>query len=200
MDFYSYIERAAVRIGDEVIEVGHDGVILNGNHVTDFTKNILVAGLPVTYSNEQTEQGRAQQTYKIFLSEKEYVLIKVFKEFMSVRVMGASMDHFEHATGILGDFYTGRMLGRDGVTLIRDPEEFGLEWQVNNEDGNLFRVAPEPQFPIQCLAPPSMDARKLSHSVTKEQAAEACKNWGEDQDSCIFDVMATGDLEMAGAF
>ena len=41
--------------------------------------------------------------------------------------------------------------------------------------------------------------RRLSESSSVDELAaeEACEHWGEGKDDCVFDVLATGDLEMA---
>jgi hypothetical protein len=36
-----------------------------------------------------------------------------------------------------------------------------------------------------------------SSSVDELAAERACEHWGEGMDDCVFDVLATGDLEMA---
>jgi hypothetical protein len=41
-------------------------------------------------------------------------------------------------------------------------------------------------------------SRRLSESKGAQLAAEkACAHWGAGKDDCIFDVLTTGDLEMA---
>jgi hypothetical protein len=42
-------------------------------------------------------------------------------------------------------------------------------------------------------------SRRLSESSIDEVVAaeKACEHWGEGKDDCIFDVLTTGDLEMA---
>jgi uncharacterized protein YgbK (DUF1537 family) len=43
-------------------------------------------------------------------------------------------------------------------------------------------------------------SRMLRHGITYQQAEEACNFWNEDKEACIYDILATGDLEMAGAY
>lgn len=199
--FYSYIERVAMKLGEETFECGHEDAYINGQLV-DFetVSEHSLAGHRVTKSVEVNNMGRPLQIYRVYITDSEWVEVKVFKSFLSVRVIGATNENFMHASGILGDFYTGRMIARDGSTIITDPEEFGQEWQVNNEDGNLFVEAPEQQFPTQCLAPQKKDARKLTHGISLAQANAACEHLSEDIDSCVYDIMATGDIELAGAY
>ena len=62
----------------------------------------------------------------------------------------------------------------------------------------------EPQFPTKCTMPgPTKESRRLGESIAEEAAAEACGHYdGAEMDMCIYDVMASGDLELAqaGAF
>jgi hypothetical protein len=42
--------------------------------------------------------------------------------------------------------------------------------------------------------------RRLSDaSVDQHEAEKACAHWGEGKDDCVFDVLATGDIDMATA-
>jgi hypothetical protein len=40
--------------------------------------------------------------------------------------------------------------------------------------------------------------RRLSDAtVTHAQAEKACEHWGTSKEDCVFDVLSTGDLDMA---
>jgi hypothetical protein len=43
--------------------------------------------------------------------------------------------------------------------------------------------------------------RRLAATSSDEQLAaeKACEHWGEGKDDCVFDVLATGDIDMAVA-
>ncbi|KAL3939992.1 MAG: hypothetical protein SGBAC_005391, partial [Bacillariaceae sp.] len=70
------------------------------------------------------------------------------KEFVSVKIIGATEESFGNSVGITGDFKTGKTLARDGVTVLDDFNELGLEWQVLPSDGKLFHeMSSAPQFP-----------------------------------------------------
>jgi hypothetical protein len=136
------------------------------------------------------------------LGDDEHVLIKVFKDFVSVMFDSARFKHFGDSVGIMGGFEKGRMLARNGGTVLDDPNEFGQEWQVLDSEPKLFQTNRLPQHPQVCAMPPpklvSQVRRRLSESTTDEVAAEkACAHWSKGKDDCIFDVLATGDLEMA---
>lgn len=199
--FFSYISATAIRIGNEVFEVANHGkVYLNGNENIDFEKDVTISGYPIKFNDTPAPNGRLQTMYNVHLSEHERIEIKVFNVFISVKIRSPSAEHFMGSSGIMGDFYTGLMFSRDRQ-ILTNPDEFGAEWQVNADDGNIFRTVQEPQFPAKCLAPEPMDqSRMLRHGITYQQAEEACNFWNEDKEACIYDILATGDLEMAGAY
>ena len=93
------------------------------------------------------------------------------------------------------------MLARDGTTELSDPNEFGQEWQVRTHEPRLFQNSERyPQYPQKCVLPDLRAAgRRLGHSLALEAAEEACAHWTKNKNECIFDVMATGDLELAHA-
>ena len=41
--------------------------------------------------------------------------------------------------------------------------------------------------------------RRLGSTIAAKAAEEACAHWGDNKDTCVYDVMATGDLEIAQA-
>jgi len=99
---------------------------------------------------------------------------------------------------------------------LSDPIAFGQEWQVLEAEPNLFHSLEGPQQPLQqCEMPamrrlkgkkrlgqPEVFAEQPAGVVITHAAAEAaCAHVpGEDRDVCIFDVLATNDVEMAGAY
>ena len=72
-------------------------------------------------------------------------------------------------------------------------------------DPKLFQVADRPpQFPSKCRLPsdaPSVsEARRLGGTISRVEAEKACEDWtGEEKEGCIYDLVATGDLELASA-
>jgi hypothetical protein len=79
---------------------------------------------------------------------------------------------------------------------------FGQEWQVLESEPTLFQNLRLPQHPMECTLPPPMKAsqlrrRLLESSVDELTAEKDCARWGEGKNDCVFDVLTTGDLEMA---
>lgn len=202
--FWSYIEKAVIRIGNDILEI--EGLPdfaasywINYEHMGELTD---LAGFPVTL-NENTDR------YTIDLGSLypgEMIQIKTFKEFVGVKVLGASEKSFGNSTGIIGDFRTGNTYARDRITVLNDFTELGNEWQVLPSDGHFFRETSRPQFPEKCLLPENPQGkrkRRLDESSISEEDAEAACAGLEDEFSrkgCVYDILATQDLEMVGAY
>jgi hypothetical protein len=199
-DDWSFISDAAVRIGDDVLEVGTRAYYyLNG--VAGAEMPATVGGFPVSL----THFGTKRHKFEIDLGHMGVISIKVFNEFLAVEVNNAHSDGFGDSVGLMGAFTDGSLVGRNGLVHV-DHNEFGLSWQVHDADGLLFQKAEGPQYPQLCQmpAPMALKSRRMSESlVSFEDAAVACADWTEEtRESCIYDVMSTGDLDMAqaGAF
>jgi hypothetical protein len=197
----SFISSAALRIGTDVLEVSSQGVYyLNG---------VAGADLPAEFSGfpfSHTQPTDQQHVFDVHLGGRERIKIKTFKDFVSVLIEQGQSKHFGDCVGLMGDFETGQMIARDGETVLGDNANvYGQEWQVLGSEPTFFQAARFPQHPQVCtLPPPATESRglrrRLSESTVEELAAEkACAHWGEGKDDCIFDVLTTGDVEMAMA-
>ena len=202
--FWSYIEKAAIRIGNDILEI--EGLPdfsasywINYEHMGELTD---LAGFPVSL-NENTDR------YTIDLGSLypgEKIQIKTFKEFVGVKIIGASDSSFGKSIGITGDFRTGNTYARDGSTVLNDFTELGNEWQVLPSDGHFFHAASRPQFPEKCMVPENPRGeykRRLGESTVSEEQAEAACAGLEDEFSrkgCVYDILATQDLDMVGAY
>jgi hypothetical protein len=193
----SYISSAVLRIGTDVLEVESQGVYyLNG---------VLGADLPVEFGGFDflhTQPTDKQHVFEVHLDGRERIKLKTYKDFVSVLFEQAQGKHFGKSVGLMGAFGTGHMIARDGKTAIDDANAFGQEWQVHDTEPSLFQSQRFPQHPTVCTMPTPVQAsqlrRRLSESSVDELVAEkACDHWGEGKDDCVFDVLTTGDLEMA---
>ena len=193
--YYSYIETIALQIGDEVLEFSND--------VENFHVNGELASPSVT-----TFAGFEIRRFKMALSVRlepdnsdgrgahiDFLYRK--NGFPYVRVDAKSTDYFEGSYGLLGEYGSGKKMGRDGSTEFADATEFALEWQVRDTEPMLFSTARYPQYPTACVPPSTTLGKRLGDSHMQEVAEEACASWGEDKDDCIFDVMATRDVNQA---
>jgi hypothetical protein len=195
----SYISSAALRIGSDVLEVESQGVYyLNG---------VANAELPSEFSGFEflhTQPTDKQHVFEVHLGGRERIKVKTYKDFVSVLIEQGQSKHFGQSVGLMGDFGKGHMISRDGKSVIEDANAFGQEWQVLDTEPTLFQAVRFPQHPKKCTMPTpkatSMLRRRLLDSSVDELAAEkACAHRGEGKDDCVFDVLATGDLEMAVA-
>jgi hypothetical protein len=204
---WSFIAHTAIKIGNDILEVGgHGEFALNGIAGEKLTANAdlqSLNGFVVKYFND----GTRRHTFKVDIGHQQKIVIKVYNEFLSVTVRDAEEEYFGDSVGLMGNYHTGKLVGRDG-TLHTNTDEFGFDWQVNGDDVMLFSEMQAPQFPQQCRMP-SAEAtqrrkRRLSESMVSYDEAEAAyASWEkEDRESCIFDVLSTGDLSMSqgGAF
>jgi hypothetical protein len=194
----SYISSAALRIGTHVLEVQSKGVYyLNG--VMGAAMPNKISGFPIAHS----KPNKKQHAFHVDLGDGESIKIKTYKDFVSVTVDGAQSKDFGDSVGLMGALKRGLTLARDGSTVLLDHNAFGQEWQVLDTEPKIFQTARLPQHPQGCTMPlpaakPSRLRRRLSESSVTELAAEkACAHWGEGKDDCVFDVLTTGDLEMA---
>jgi hypothetical protein len=137
------------------------------------------------------------------LGGRERIKVKTYKDFVSVLIEQGQSENFGDSVGLMGDFQKGRMIARDGETVLDDANAYGQEWQVLDTEPSLFQTVRFPQHPQVCKLPPPMRVKQLrrrlteSSSVDELAAEKACEHWGEGKDDCVFDVLATGDLEMA---
>jgi len=207
--YWSYIKSAAIRIGDDILEIQGS---LHEDKEQNYWINLeyqgelkTLGGFPIYWNCPANFKCR----YEIDLSSKypgQKIGIGFFKEFIGVDFENASEEAFGNTIGMLGDFKTGKTLARDGVTILDDFYDFGGEWQVLASEHMLFHDIEEPQFPQKCIVPedPRGDRRRrLGESNVSEADAEAaCASIKDalDRKDCIYDILATQDLGMVGAY
>jgi hypothetical protein len=164
--FYSYIESAALRIGNDILEVTGTDFWINGVQGSDADLPTTIGGFQFHFPT-YSPSGKAK-FYQVDLNNGDNVLIRSYSHFMSVDVLGRSRD-FGTATGLMGNYYSSEMLGRDGKTVIQDSDVFGSEWQVHADEAELFRTAREPQHPHAACNMP--DTIKQSRHLRQESEA-----------------------------
>jgi len=201
--FYSYIHTAVLQIGQETFEVTgapYNQVWLNGIPGVNFPARI--SGHAIGHR----QIGEHQHRYNIILGQGngEHIEISTYKHFVGVSVVQGTTESFEGSLGLLGSFQTGQKIARDGSTIVDKPNDFGQEWQVLPTDARLLRNFEGPQYPEKCLLPTiaSKESRNLrADGISLEQAHAACTRVSSDEyDNCVFDVLATNDIGIAGAY
>ena len=191
---YSFIEGAAIKIGDDVLEVGAYGsYMLNG------VSKAEMPGQLDQYKVEYQQINDKVFRFDIDLGAGKRIVIKSVKDLVSVSIENASLDDFGESQGLLGLFHNGKRIARNG-TYVADVNEFGMEWQVLDTEERLFQVNRAPQYPMQCTIPTAATTegrRRLGESIAREAAEKACEHWEDMKEQCVFDIMAAGDLDLA---
>jgi len=215
--FWSYIKRAAIRIGDDILEVQGSMDPEPGPREAQYWYNLEYKGLAKTadktiggFPLKISHSGVSKSFFEIDLDSKypgQKIVLSTFREFVRVDFRHASAEVFGNTVGMLGDFKTGNLLARDGVTEIDDFVHLGNEWQVLPADYMLFHDTSEPQFPKRCIVPEDpqgLRRRRLGESkISLEEAEAACSKTLSDPlfiKDCVYDILATQDLDMVGAF
>ena len=196
-DTFSFIEAAAIKIGDDILEVsGWGDYMLNGVVTADLPATL--GGFAITYEMI----NKKKHEFDIAYDDGSHIRIRTVKDLVSVEMIDAK--NLQDSTGLMGQFATGKLLARDGVTnLGHSPDAFGMEWQVKQDEPKLFdEVDRFPQAPAICEMPEVSAAllRRLGEGISREAAEKACAHWpSKAQHLCVNDVIAMNDLEAAHA-
>jgi len=209
---WSHISSAVVNIGVETFEVAgvKDGNThwLNSNEVRNNDweqETVKISGYPISYKRVHTES----REYVIDLGNNESIQLRTWKDMIRVDIIDNQEQQeesvFGGSLGLMGSYPKGIMLGRDGKTEITELDKFGQEWQVLSSEQMIFHVVDGPQHPTKCEAPSKQVLRRrLAESkISRKDAEAACAHirFTEDEfDLCVFDVMAIGDMNAAGAY
>lgn len=204
--WWSYIEVAAIRVGDHTIEVmggkdtfqywidGDRNTVLEDGEKLAFGEYILTKKVIADH----------QVRFRLDLGDGDAISIESYKKFVRVSFKLKTEHKFDGGLGMLGSHPDGKKIARDGETLIEDSDEFGQEWQVLASEPKLFHgdgVHP----PMKCVMPSDVtrsQGRRLGESMLSREDAElACTRvWEADRDACVFDVLATNDVDTVGSY
>lgn len=212
--YWSYIQSVAIRIGTDILEL--QGSADEEDYRFHYWINYeyqaeidTLGGFPIKGHSKKVHSHKNNFEIDLtsaFNGNGPKILISSFKEFLKVEFENASVEAFGNSAGLLGDFKTGKTLARDGSTVFDVFTDLGQEWQVVPSDGHIFHETSTPHFPDLCIEPedPRGDrARRLAESsITGEQAEEACAKLNDpiDRKDCVYDILATQDIDMVGAY
>jgi hypothetical protein len=203
---FSYISTAAIRIKNHVLEIRGSGEYYIDGVPQSIGSTQYLDQYPVTSS--KTKRGR--YVYKIKLRDgpegpghhDEEIVIREFRNWISISVYHATFQDFTGSTGLMGSFPNGEWVGRDGRTIHKTISDYGNDWvvQTSTDGESLFQI-PSP-FPEKCNLPSkktiALRGRRLQEAkITKVQAEQACAHWGDEIADCIMDVLIADDLEFA---
>ena len=197
---YSFVQAPAIQIGKEVFEIKLQKFFLNGKVIHDIPENFAGYKVERLTSLEWCEERNCTDTMmmRVDLDKDGSIQVAGYKGFLYVQV-SARGEGFLNATGILGATGRDGQFGRDGRRFF-DDTLFAEEWQVLDTEPRLFVDNRFPQHPMKCIPPPESTIRRIidEGGDLYKIAVNAC-SFAEDADKdfCIFDVLATRDLDMA---
>jgi hypothetical protein len=208
--WWSYVEAAVVKIGEDSFEIQQNQFYKNGEAidmsvVTEEPTKSDVAGNLLRYKRKG---GNIEAL--IYFGNGENLKLKTYKGFVTVQVgeQDETSSVYQGSHGMLGNYPDGARVGRDHVTLIEDVNAFGKEWQVLPEEPKLFAsydaewVVPAGQtcaMPEETEAKVSLRRRRLENGMPMDEAEKACAHLKDaaEHKACVYDVIATQDLSMA---
>jgi hypothetical protein len=199
--YYSYIERVALQIGDDVLEFANDveKSLINGEKLPDQRKKHRDYFAGFYLRRDKRALSLRFDTKKKGGAKIDFLYRK--NGFPAVIVDTGSTNIFDGSMGLLGEYGTGFKLARDGITIFGaekdDLTAFALEWQVRDTEPMLFSDERYPQFPTRCIPPQKMMISRLGMARARAAAEKACAHWKEDKEDCIFDAIATRDMAVA---
>merc|ERR1712048_823127 len=219
---WSYVSAVAIRIGTDILEVvaerNKSGYWFNSAKGEEIdvggsaagavaTLPVAISGYSITY--EEKYNGE-QRKYVVDLGGNEKIVVKTWHDMVRLDVVAdrenaAGNKNFAGSTGLMGSFESGTRFARDNETVLDNVNAFGQEWQVLPSEAKMFHVVEGPQAPEKCSIPSRSEMRRRmgEGEVSFEDAKAACAGVADaktDYDLCIFDVMATGDKSVAGAY
>lgn len=204
IDNWSLISNAAIRIGDDTLEVVNDGTFFfNGMQNTDLP--VIMSGRFEVTSTQTVVEGSTESgevtkdidhVFKINLGNDDDITVSIWKTMISVKVNA----YLKNAEGMLGNHGKVGLIGRDRQTVHESANEMGLAWQVRDNESMLFADARVPQFPQECILPSVQGRRRRlrENNGLTERAEKACASVEESMRAfCIEDVMLIGDEHVA---
>ncbi len=213
---WSYVKNAAVKIGNDIVEIEGKGKVWDKSADAVHSINGLVnAGLPFQLAGKfpftrlqekqcDTNGAKCVEAivYKIDLGENDTVLITQKWGVIKVSVTANDKNKFHDTVGLMGHFNKPGFLARDGMRKMTDFNQFGQEWQVLQSEPMIFNERRAPQHPEQCTLPTVTSKRRLGEDTALYQMAEeACAGVEEaSREFCIFDVTAAGTEEAASTY
>lgn len=186
--FYSIIEAVGIKHGNFVYEfnnevIGEPKQYLNGAEIESLPhEEGPFAITTTTKKNEDYDVNVLIITVHLAGSQDKIILHQAHQwVFVDIE---ASSTELLGATGLLGSFPGSKKMGRDGTDLTdMDRNTYGVQWQVQAEEPQLFRATPEghPMAPHATCKLPEVDAHEYLRAENAEFyriAVEACMKEG----------------------
>lgn len=208
---FSSITTMVLRVGDEKAEIDPYFVYYENQQVKWSRMTLTTKYFWIVRPKKHAGDGLRREL-DIVLNDKSTVrvrrtMLEGSLNYISVAVEGSVSD-FEHAQGLLGEYHSGRALGRDGRYMTGDWNAFGMEWQVLKDEPKLFRdMNRKPQLPDErCRMPTHVIDREEVKALGKKtpelyfSAMSACAKAGTKLNDCMEDMLVAKDLKAAEAY
>lgn len=205
MKQFSFISSAVLQVGHESLEVMgdiHKNLFWINKMQGEDTDNEGIIGEINGYDINYQKVNSKQHEFIVNVGGAS-ISMKTYKNFVHVGVSDATESSFGLSKGLFGAYGTGELTSRDGSKTFENMDEFGQEWQVRPGDGSLFHEVEGPQAPDKCQMPLATNVRRrlAESNVSQEDAKLSCAHVDPGVfEMCVFDVMATGDNGVAGAY
>jgi von Willebrand factor type D domain len=204
VDNWSLISNAAIRIGQDTLEIINDNTVLvNGAVKTEYPFTLAgkyeVTKKETTFTNNEEADAKPEPvlTYIITLG-KGSIKVSNYRKLLHVDVTS----FLPGTVGMLGSQTVTGLVGRDEQSIVTDANEMGAQWQVRDTEPMLFNELRAPQYPQTCALPSVTSRRKLRRSDNEMKLAEnACATVDESRRRfCIEDTLLSGDVTIAHAY
>jgi hypothetical protein len=215
---WSLIKSAALKIGNDTLELTNDGTIYFNKEKNEVKSKLSLAGKHPVFKNEMYIDVQKEDA-NVAVPERKTILViqldpkhnkriqiqmQLFMGIVSVQVKA----YLDDTEGMLGVHNKKGLVGRDRETLAIDADEMGFHWQVQDTEPKLFRDIQAPQFPQLCMMPSMIEQkdrhRRLKQATSKsKRAAEVACSGIETvtiRSFCINDVLLTGDTSVANSY
>jgi hypothetical protein len=208
-NLFSFIRNAAIQIGNEIFEIEGDGkpwdqsALVNHYYNTMQNVNLPISmlGKYIVSKKEGKRNTFDTVTYTIHLDHMQSIDVLVWKGFLHVSLTADVIScGLEDSVGLMGTWNKVGKYSRDGLLNMTNPDDFAQEWQVLSSESMIFQTLRAPQHPEKCI-PSAAERRRRrlgENGHLHNLANEACANvMAQRKELCVFDIIATGDLDMA---
>jgi len=197
--WYSFIQQAAIQIDTDVLEVQvKNKFYLNGKALERpppvFAGYLIEMVNSTKWCRKKVCEGAA--TMRLDLGHDGSITVTVWNGFMYVNV-DATGEGFKGSVGLFGKRGIPGKFARNG-TILHDDRTYAEEWQVLDTEPALFVKERYPQYPNSCILPPKDQVFRRAMNINQQMAKKACSQVvAGAKGPCMYDVMATGDVDMA---
>lgn len=189
-EWWSSVEKAAVKVGNLQVQVDIDQLFVDGVLTPD-------SSLPIVSEDSilSTFDQDGIKIYKVQLTNKSTVLFKILEGLITVELFGHFVD-FRDVEGVVGDFARGKARDRNG-NRVATLEGFVELWQVDTSAGDqqLFNSPGAATCTLPSVSEPSRRKLRADKQLT-EDAERVCAG-KENPEGCMSDVLMTGKLNLA---